>query len=189
MLKHLGRNGTLSFAFLGRQFNLAQTRRCYVLLSTSKLPTVKMSKNVDTKVYTDITNLLTYPGRTYPNLTYPNITYPNLTYPSLTYPNLSHYPCRCRQAGQMKSTFWQSAIWMSTLERSQCRATILNFSVTYIHRNLKRQNKYVGTGPANIFGGKYLVKNWLISSLDKVTYFKETFFQVPTYVTSLNFTK
>jgi hypothetical protein len=36
---------------------------------------------------------------------------------------------------------------------------------------------YVDTGPANIFGEKTPCKNWLISILDKVIYFKETIFK------------
>jgi hypothetical protein len=34
----------------------------------------------------------------------------------------------------------------------------------------------VGTGLANILEEKHLVKNWLISTLDKVIYFKGTIF-------------
>jgi hypothetical protein len=36
------------------------------------------------------------------------------------------------------------------------------------------------TGPANIFGEKHLVKNQLISTLDKVINFKRLVFQGPT---------
>jgi hypothetical protein len=40
------------------------------------------------------------------------------------------------------------------------------------------------------FSGKeQLVKNWLISTLDKVIYFKGTIFQRSTYKASLHFTK
>jgi hypothetical protein len=55
---------------------------------------------------------------------------------------------------------------------------------------------YVGTysfgrsylGPANIWGKEHLVKNWLISTLDKVIYFKGTIFQRSTkhFFTSQN---
>jgi hypothetical protein len=43
-------------------------------------------------------------------------------------------------------------------------------------------------GPANIFGKEHLVKNLLISTIDKVIYYKGTFFS-GAYKTSLPFTK
>jgi hypothetical protein len=54
----------------------------------------------------------------------------------------------------------------------------MNFDISMFDH---RTSTYVCTGPANIFGGKeHLVKNWLISTLDKVIYFKGTIFQQST---------
>jgi hypothetical protein len=45
------------------------------------------------------------------------------------------------------------------------------------HRNLRSRTSMLAHGLANIFWKEHLVKNWLISTLDKVIYFKGTIFQ------------